>query len=87
MAMRHGVDQPAAVERAAMRSRHIRFYAAFVQKHQPMKVQPRDLLPPCVALSDYIGPVLLGGSEGFFLRRLFSRSRPRNTAMMLPCRP
>ena len=68
MAVGHTGAQAFASSAAAMAARHIGRRPGFVDEHEPVGVEVDLVLEPVPATAQDVGPVLLGGVRGLFLR-------------------
>jgi hypothetical protein len=80
MAVRHGADEALSPRRPAARAGHVGRRPGLVDEDQAGRVKQRLSLPPKRARRGDVGPVLLGGVRGFFLKLIPWRLKKRQTA-------
>ena len=88
MAMGNAGTKPLAASASSVATRHVGRGPGLVDEHQPVGVEVELTLEPVPAVAQDIGPVLLGGVRGLFLRVMLWRSKKRHKVPMptdTPC--
>ncbi len=73
MPVRHTRAQPLAASASAVLARHVGRRPGFVDEDEPVGVEIESPLEPVPATAQDVGPVLLGGVRGLFLRVILVR--------------
>ncbi len=69
VAMRHLLDKPLTLRCPPVEASNGRRNAGFIDEDKPFRIKPRLLLLQGLTRGSDVRPVLLGGSQTFFLKR------------------
>lgn len=68
MAVRHAHPQALSARAPSMAARHLGRCPGLVHEHEPLGVEVELTIEPGLAAAQDVGPVLLAGMSGLFLR-------------------
>lgn len=64
--MRDMANEALTAQRSAVRAGHVGLGPGFIDKDQALRINASLIASPTGALASDVGPLLLGGAQGFF---------------------
>src|SRR3954463_5932064 len=85
--MRHASPQPPTARGPSVAPGHVGRSPGLINEDQPLGIEIKLALEPGLAPLADVGPVLLGGMRGLFLRVILCRRQKRQSALTLTWAP